>query len=421
MDSSILTSPPPGHAHGPAWLIARRDEARALLAASPLPNRLDENWRFGELARADVSAFNYAPSPEPHKASWLERLPARPGGWLRIVFMNGRLVEAPAALPDGLAFLPFVNLDSSALERDFDADREQFGSGYFSLLHRAAATDGIWLATEAGAQIDAVVEIIHAVAGPGAAVFPATCVELAQGSRLQVLERHISLDDGEILSVGRQTLRLGPQASLQYALLQELNDAGRAVELGHAFVGPGASLEHLSSHTGAAWARQEQLVAMTGRESRAEILSANVVDGARRLDQRTRQEHRSPGAYSNLLFKNVLADSAKTVFSGMIRVEPGSHESDAYQSNRNLMLDDNAESNSLPGLEILADNVRCSHGSATSAIDPEETFYLRSRGIDDECARRMIAEGFLRQAVERFGSSAIAEVVAASFGRTAPR
>ncbi len=142
------------------------------------------------------------------------------------------------------------------------------------------------------------------------------------------------------------------------------------------------------------------MTALRGRDAHAEILSANRVTGGRVLDQRTYQDHASPGAYSNLSYRNVLGGSAKTVFSGMIKVNEGSHETDAYQSNRNLMLSGNAECNSLPGLEILADNVRCSHGSATSALDPEEVFYLRSRGIGTQQAEDMIARGVLLQTLD---------------------
>jgi Fe-S cluster assembly protein SufD len=107
------------------------------------------------------------------------------------------------------------------------------------------------------------------------------------------------------------------------------------------------------------------------------------------------------------LFKNALDDGARSVFSGLIRVGREAHRTDAYQKVRNLVLSDEAEANSMPGLEILADEVRCSHGATTGQLDPEELFYLKARGIPDAAARRLITGGFLNEAVDRFSDAVV--------------
>src|SRR5208283_5322265 len=112
---------------------------------------------------------------------------------------------------------------------------------------------------------------------------------------------------------------------------------------------------------------------------------------------------------SDLLYKNALHDQSRTIFSGLIKVEPGAHRTDAYQKVRNLLLSDEAEANSMPGLEILADEVRCTHGATSGQIDDEEMFYLRSRGISPLVAKQLIVSGFLNEVVERLDNKAIAE------------
>lgn len=388
----------------------RASERRALESCPP-PSRLDESWRFSDVRKVDVSRFAHAVNPVNSKAALLEALPPLLPGVLRIVFINGVLVEIPAELPEGLVILPLSDVGEEAIELFSKPDWGRFGSEHLARLNFASLTDGIAIRTEPEAGIEPLVEIIYAVIGDKAAIFPATAVRTAPGSSLRVAERHISLDGREHLVSGVQSIEAGAGSALDYALVQDMNDHSTVFEMGAAFLAQGASASHVSSHAGGQWIRQELAVSLTGREARAEILSASRMDGTRMLDQRTFQDHRSGGAYSNLLYKNVLDEASRSVFSGMIKVEPGAHETDAYQSNRNMLLDERSESNSLPGLEILADNVRCSHGSASSSIDPEEIFYLRSRGIPPEKGGRMIAEGFLRQALENCPSTDIVDLV----------
>src|SRR6266481_1416763 len=127
------------------------------------------------------------------------------------------------------------------------------------------------------------------------------------------------------------------------------------------------------------------------------------------FDARTLQDHISPRTASDLLYKNALDDRARTTFGGLIRVEPHAHFTDAYQKVRNLLLSDDSEANSMPGLEILADNVRCTHGATSGQVDEDELFYLRTRGIPVPVAQRLIVTGFLDEVIQRLDHSAIAE------------
>ena len=139
------------------------------------------------------------------------------------------------------------------------------------------------------------------------------------------------------------------------------------------------------------------------------MLALTVADGAQEIDARTYQIHEAPNTASDLLYKNALTDRARTTVGGLIRVEPNAHFTDSYQKVRNLLLSDDAEANSMPGLEILADNVRCTHGATSGQIDEEELFYLRTRGIPIKAAQRLIVTGFLTEVIRRLNQAIIAE------------
>ena len=146
---------------------------------------------------------------------------------------------------------------------------------------------------------------------------------------------------------------------------------------------------------------------MIGSGSKSDMLALTISNDKQEFDQRTYQEHIAPNTNSDLLFKNALADDSRTIFSGMIEVDVEAQKTDAYQSNRNLLLSDTADSNSMPGLEINANDVRCTHGSTTSQIDEVEMFYMRSRGVPLSVARKLFTLGFFQDVLERINDKAL--------------
>jgi Fe-S cluster assembly protein SufD len=163
----------------------------------------------------------------------------------------------------------------------------------------------------------------------------------------------------------------------------------------------------LNLHLGGKYSRFESLSRLIGEGARSDLLAVSVANGEQEFDARTLQDHVSPHTASDLLYKNALDDRARCTFGGLIRVEPHAHFTDAYQKVRNLLLSDDSEANSMPGLEILADNVRCTHGATSGQIDEEEMFYLRSRGIPPAMARQLVVTGFLNEVIQRLEQPAI--------------
>ena len=167
----------------------------------------------------------------------------------------------------------------------------------------------------------------------------------------------------------------------------------------------------ISGRPGAAWARQEFLSRLEGENSHSDMLSVSIARDEQEYDQRTFQHHASARSYSDLLYKNTLYDESRTIFSGLILVDEEAHQTDAYQTCRNLLMSEAAEANSMPGLEINADQVKCSHGSTSAMIDDDEIFYLRARGIKPHVARQLVAQGFSVESISRLRNEALEELV----------
>src|SRR5205823_2980707 len=206
---------------------------------------------------------------------------------------------------------------------------------------------------------------------------------------------------------GVNDLVAGPGAKITYVCAQNWADNVIALQMNSTVVDHDASAMSLNLHVGSRYSRFESLSRLVGEGGRSDLLAVAVAKHQQEFDARTLQDHVSPRTASDLLYKNALDDRSRTIFGGLIRVEPHAHFTDAYQKVRNLLLSDDAEANSMPGLEILADNVKCSHGATSGQVDEEEMFYLLSRGIPEIIAKQLVVAGFLDEVIGRLSDPLI--------------
>jgi Fe-S cluster assembly protein SufD len=264
-------------------------------------------------------------------------------------------------------------------------------------------------------EIESPIEIFHWLSGENASVFPHLLLVADELAKVTVVEHFLSFDrDGEKnkatgFACGVNDLRAGPGAKVTYVCAQNWGTNVLALQINSTKVEHDASALSLNLHLGGKYSRFESLSRLTGEGARSDLLAVSVAEGSQEFDARTLQDHVCPHTTSDLLYKNALNDRARNIFGGLIRVEPHAHFTDAYQKVRNLLLSDDAEANSMPGLEIRADNVRCTHGATSGQIDEDELFYLRSRGIPVPVAQRLIVTGFLNEVIQRLDQPAIAE------------
>ncbi len=410
----------------PGWWRERAAAAWGRFVELEVPTRTDQAWRFANLAHLRFEGHGPAPAvSESTAADLLARaVGERPAGHAaHFVFANNQLLHADTSgLPEGALCLSFA--EALASQPDLVRSRlgeaaDCLGGEKFAALLDSADPSGVVLRLPKGCVVEGPVVVQHYVGGERAAVFPRTIVVAEDSASVSLFESFESISHGdETLVLASADLHADRGGRIRYAALQDLSDKGaKLVQFQRAHAGRDASIQAGSVHLGAEWARNESINRMLASGADVRVFSANLANGEQEYDQRTLQSHQAQHTTSDLFFKNALYDTARTIFSGLIHVLPGAHHTDSYQTCRNLLGSDTAEANSMPGLEIDADQVKCSHGSTSGAISDEEIFYLRARGIPAEAARRMISLGFLHEAIEHLGSESLCDYLFARVER----
>lgn len=384
------------------WGRDLRERAKEMVARGRAPVRTDEAWRFAPVGEFSDRAFG---AIESGVTASIEDAPFFDAGAVaaRMVTWNGRLVSLGVAESGwgsltGLSATTHPEWVRHVLE-DVSAP---LGSDRFAAIHRSEVEEGAVIEVSGVLGEGRVIEVVHFVEGSAVRVAPFCGVRVQSGAEATVVERFVGLGVADVTVVGATHLEVEKGGLLRYASIQEFGAKTVSLQMNRVCVSAGARAHVLGLHLGGRVSRVETAASIMGARGSCEMLSACHATGSRWFDQRTLQDHVSADATSDLLFKNALDDGARSIFAGLIRVGREAHRTDAYQKVRNLVLSDEAEANSMPGLEILADEVRCSHGATTGQLDPEELFYLKARGIPDMAARRLITGGFLNEAVERF-------------------
>jgi Fe-S cluster assembly protein SufD len=402
--SNSVTSVAPAPGHWPEWFHHDQQASWDLFQALPQPKRNEEPWRFANLKATDLSGFSAA-APVRDAADLVSRSSGLTDLSAKLVFGNDALLHSETAdLPAGVLVMP---LEKAAKEyedlfrKSFMTSEVRLGSKKFAALHKARLRSGTFVHVPKGVAVRKPIEIWHWVEGESAAVFPHTLIVLEEGASATVIDRFVSAGNDVSLAVAVNDLSLGAGSRLTYVGLQDWSDRTTAFHLNTTGVEKEGTSTALQLNLGGAYIRGESDSHLRGEGSRSVMLSINPASGEREIDQRTFQDHFAPRATSDLLYHNALADSSKTIFAGLIKVEEAAHETDAYQKVRNLMLSDEAEANSMPGLEILADNVRCTHGATSGELNEDELFYMMARGIPPKQAAQLIVRGFFGTVLER--------------------
>ena len=305
-----------------------------------------------------------------------------------------------------------ARLHPSLLKAHFMAQPQRLGSEKFAALHTAFIGDGAFIYVPRGVELSRPIVVTHAISGEGATVFPHTLVIAEEHSRATVIDLFTSAlsagaEAAPHFACGANDLYAGHGSHLTYVAVQDWSPNALSFQLNSTVVRRDARVQSLNVHLGARQARHESLSQLQAPGAFSEMLALTIARDKAEFDQRTLQLHQAPNTKSDLLYKNALRDAAKTIFSGLIIVDPDAQKTDAYQSNRNLVLSDSAEANSLPGLEIQANDVRCTHGATTSRIDPEQEFYLLSRGLRAAAAQELLIMGFFEEVLNRLKSEEI--------------
>jgi Fe-S cluster assembly protein SufD len=417
MEAGSILSGPGESREFPDWFREQQRAAWKQFEALPKPTRKDQLWRFSNVDLLDLSQFKFGGAlGDQDRAALLDRSRGIDKVAARLIFAGDQLIHRDVVSEQlkkrGVIFQPLERAmveHADLFRKYFMSQPAVLGSAKFAALHQALVSSGTFLYVPRGVEIELPIEIFHWLHGENASVFPHLLLVTDELAKVTVIEHFRSLDRHLAgFACGVNDLIAGPGAKVTYVCAQTWGENVRALQMNTTTVDHDASALSLNLHLGAKYSRFESLSRLIGEGGRSDLLAVSVADGDQEFDARTLQDHISPHTASDLLYKNALDDRARCTFGGLIRVEPHAHFTDAYQKVRNLLLSDDSEANSMPGLEILADNVRCTHGATSGQIEKDELFYLRTRGIPVAVAQRLIVTGFLNEVIRRLDQPTIA-------------
>jgi len=394
----------------PADLLAARRAAWERYGELPLPTRKSEEWRYTDLSKIDFASYEpVAPDGESREAlpAVVEEVLGRSGERAGIVVQrNGRVVHVrldPELESKGVVL---CSLAVAAAEHPELLDRALYEARPEPMeeklwtLHQAFLTGGYLLRIPKNVKLDAPVHVFRLIDRPGALVSTHSLVVAETGAEGAVIDEFVS-EPLDALSVHAAIVEGGDNATLDYVALQRYGRGVKHFSIQHLKANRDTKLRTFNVQLGADLSRADVSSRLLGPGCSSDMLALWLGDGEQHFDHHTIQHHAAPSARSDLLFKGALTDEASSVFRGLIRVDRGAQLTDAYQTNRNLLLSDRAHATSLPNLEIEADDVRCSHGSTTGPVDEMQLFYLRSRGLTRDQAERLLVLGFFEEVLDR--------------------
>ncbi|MDB5352480.1 MAG: FeS assembly protein SufD [Planctomycetota bacterium] len=406
----------------PAWLVDRRREAFAQFQAAPWPTLRDEEWRRTDIRAMKLASFR----PPAQVAASAESRAALAPSWdaLSTHYTSGiEQIDASvtrradnSTLPPGTVFVDLATAASQhqeLLRRYLLTDAVQPGTDAFSALHAAFWTGGTLLYVPKGVKVDVPLFSLVGLSSAGAVDMNHTLVILEEGAEATLVQETAGKgrNDAAALHCGAVELFVGKGASLRFVNIQNWDRGTWHFSRERALVGQDARLQWTVGGLGGRLAKVNQEVALTGQGAKAQVNGVMFTSGRQHLAYFTRQDHMAPHTTSDLLYKGGLKDSSRIVWKGMIRVEKDAQKTDAYQKNNSLLLSEAARADSIPGLEIEANDVRCTHGATAGAVDEEMVFYLRSRGIHRDEAVRLIVEGFFANVYDRITLEPVRETL----------
>ena len=373
----------------PDWLIERRREGASLAQELSLPDPKAKGWEFTDLSELDLDAY----APDPGTVEGLSNGGRHPGG------------ATVASLGAAAAQLP-------------DLTRERLGSVVsrndpFVARNEAGWRDGALVHVPRGAALDEPVRLSVVSGADSTRLDWRALIVLDDGAEAEVWEEYGGAGADGLFN-GVTEIVLGAGANLRYVCRQQLPRTSWVFATQRAEVGRDASLEWVALGFGSARGKVRMETKLDGRGSSAKVTGAYVGGGRQHLDYDTTQEHGAPNTTSDLAFRGVLAERATAVWRGMIRVDRGAQQTDAFQESRNLLLSHRAHADAIPGLEIEADDVRCTHAAAVAQVDREQLHYLRAHGLREPAAKRLIIDGFLQALVERTAEGPLRDALSAA-------
>ncbi len=405
-------------------LAERRDRAARLADTLTLPQfKGRPGWEFTDISGLDLDRYRPADGAAAGEAQ-IVKLPfgIAPGDtarWLEQRDGHEMPVEGQG-LPDGVVV---SSLEQAAIEHP-ELVEHHLGSvvsdqdDLFVVRNDAGFQGGAFVYVPRGVVVTAPIVLTAVQSQADTELHRRTVIVLEEGAEAEVWEQYVSgSDDLDAVFNVVSELVIGDNARLRYVCAQDLSERSWIFGAQRAEVSRDARLDWVALGFGSAQGHVRMETRLNGNGADARVTGAYATHGRQHIDFDTTQEHSAPNTTSDLAFRGVLQGRSSAVWKGNIIVDPGAQKTDAFQESRNLLLSKRAHADAIPGLEIQANDVRCTHAAAVAQVDPDQLFYLRSHGLPEPNAKRLVIEGFLSALVERFEAGPVREILGEALER----
>jgi len=420
----------------PAWMREKRQVAWSLFEELPMPSTSDEDWRRTDIRALKWGQLRLSADGSVQPVSQLAELPEHLRAGLdegqeaagRLAFVNGRVIYHEMA--EGLSEQGVIFTDMTTAVREYpDLVQKYFmtecvapSDGKFAALNGALWQGGAFLYVPKDVEIEEPFQVVMALEGDGTANFPHTLVVAERFAYASLIEETVSRGDAspsqdgqaQALNNGIVEIIVEDGAQVRYVEVQRWGHNVFNFNTKRSVHRPDSVVVWEMGQLGGRLTKTYVDSLLVGNGSSAEFNGVYFVNGQQHVDLDTLTHHIGLSTGGDLLLKGALRDNARAVFQGMIKIDPSGQQTNSYLKNENLLLSDHARADSIPSLEIDANDVRASHGATISRVDEEYIFYLQSRGIPRSTAVRMIVEGFFSSVFDRMSQERVREKLAAA-------
>lgn len=380
----------------PEWRVSQMEAAYAIFESLDEPTGVEEDWRYVDF---DFPFSTLRPALEPGRAlppgPFLDSVEETSG---RIVIVDGHVVEAAA---DGAELVRFA--DSVEVPSRVPADHNKLAAA-----HTAFATDGITIRVPDGAHLTAPLVVEVQGSTPDTASFPKIAISVGSNAEAIVLVVYRSAEDVRLLMVPEVVIDLADGGNLRFVSVQGLDHSASIVVHQRVRIGRDATSRIGEVGLGGDLGRLDLAVSLEGDGASSDVAGLYFGEGSQTLDYRMIINHSGRNTSSDVFLKGALEDDSQSVFTGLLRIEKDAQKTSTFETNRNLVLSENAKAHSVPNLEILCDDVVCGHGSSVGPLERDHLYYLQSRGLSKPRAERLLIRGFFNEVIDRLPIAGIA-------------
>lgn len=391
----------------PSGILPVRKAGLARYSELGYPTTRDEDWRFTNIK--SIAEQTFEPAAQPGDHHWTEaNLPANEllkHAGSRLVFVDGHLIPALSRLPErkGVTVLPLLEAlgdDGTGARQVIDSQCAQDASG-IAALNSAYFTNGAFVRVERNVSLEEPIALVYLASGRALSLHPRNLIIVESGASATVFECFAGVADSEHFTNAVSEFVVGEHSNLEHVKLQDEPGSASHIAGIYAHLGRSSRFDFHSLAFGARLSRNNIRTKLDGEGLECVLNGLYLTRDRQLADHHMIVEHARPNCVSHEYFNGILDDQSRGVFHGRILVQQIAQKTDAKQTNKNLLLSDDAAANTKPQLEIYADDVRCTHGATIGQLDEQAIFYLRARGIPEVVARRMLVHAFAGEIIDR--------------------